>query len=74
MVRSEQRTGPLNDPAGTATSADSVYGNAVVGVLDGASPPGFQALVDASFGLSNVISGNGANGIELSVRATTWFR
>ena len=56
----------LNDPAGTATSADSVYGNAVVGVLDGASPPGFQALVDASFGLSNVISGNGANGIELS--------
>ncbi len=37
---------PLDDPAGTATSANSVYGNQVVGVLSGASPPGYQATVN----------------------------
>ncbi|HVU86203.1 MAG TPA: right-handed parallel beta-helix repeat-containing protein [Pirellulales bacterium] len=57
---------PLDNPAGTNTTANSVYGDAVVGVLSGTSPPGYQALVNPNFELSNVISGNGSNGIELS--------
>lgn len=49
------------------TSSDSVYGNQVVGVVfSGATPFAYQATVNIGFQLSNVISGNGGNGIELS--------
>lgn len=37
----------LDDPAGTATSANSVYGNQIVGVVGGAATPGYQATVFA---------------------------
>ncbi len=53
------------DPTTNITSADSVYGDAVVGPVLGAGF-NYQALVNFGFQLSNVISGNGANGIELS--------
>jgi parallel beta-helix repeat protein len=46
--------------------ADSVYGNQMVGiVIDGATITSYQATINSSFQLSNVISGNGGNGINL---------
>ena len=46
--------------------ADSVYGNQVVGiVIDGSTITSYQATINSSFQLSNVISGNGGNGINL---------
>jgi parallel beta-helix repeat protein len=54
-----------NFPAG-AVAADSVYGNQVVGIIvDGATITSYQATINSSFQLSNVISGNGGNGINL---------
>lgn len=55
----------LNDPAGSGiTSANSVYGNQEVGVVIGSSGTlSYQATVNIGFQLSNVISGNGGNGI-----------
>jgi hypothetical protein len=58
---------PGYDPTTYITSNNSVYGNQVVGVL--VSGQGialsFQATINAGFQLSNVISGNGGNGIGL---------
>jgi trimeric autotransporter adhesin len=57
----------LNDPnvPGTLT-ANSVAGNQVVGVISSGGPPvAFQATVNTAFQLSNVISGNGGNGIGI---------
>jgi trimeric autotransporter adhesin len=54
------------DPSTNITSSNSVYGNQVVGVVIG--PGGtfsYQATVNTGFQLSNVISANGGNGIEL---------
>jgi len=56
----------LNDSQTGLTSADSVYGNAVVGIDVDSSSFNFQAYVNVGFQLSNVISGNGGNGISLS--------
>ncbi len=53
------------DPTTNITSADSVYGDAVVGPVLGAGF-NYQAQVNSGFELSNVISGNGQNGVELS--------
>src|SRR4029077_5178916 len=57
----------LNNPGSTTpSSANSVYGNQVVGVVLGTSPTvPFQATINTGFQLSNVISGNGGNGIGL---------
>jgi hypothetical protein len=57
----------LNNPGSTSvSSANSVYGNQVVGVVLGTSPTvPFQATINTGFQLSNVISGNGGNGIGL---------
>ena len=55
---------PGLDPTSNITSADSVYGNAVIGPVIGAGF-NYQALVNTDFALSNVISGNGGNGVEL---------
>jgi hypothetical protein len=57
---------PGVDPTTHISSSNSVYGNQVVGVVIG--PGGtfsFQATVNIGFQLSNVISGNGGNGIDL---------
>lgn len=48
------------------TSSNSVYGNNVVGVVIGPSTFSYQATVNELFQLSNVISGNGGNGITLA--------
>ncbi len=48
------------------TSSNSVYGNQVVGVVFSSTVIPFQATVNVGFQLSNVISGNGTNGIELN--------
>jgi hypothetical protein len=48
------------------TSSNSVYGNQVVGVVFSSSVFPFQATVNVGFQLSNVIGGNGANGVELN--------
>ncbi len=48
------------------TSSNSVYGNQVVGVVIGPSTFPFQATVNVGFQLSNVIGGNGTNGVELN--------
>lgn len=58
----------LNVPTGGAkaifTSNDSVAGNANVGlVITTAGTFSYQALINVGFQLSNVISGNGGNGI-----------
>lgn len=51
---------------GALTSNDSVYGNQVVGIVaDVNGIFAFQATVNIGFTLSNVISGNGSNGIAL---------
>jgi parallel beta-helix repeat protein len=57
---------PGLDPSTTVASSNSVYGNQVVGVVFGSgSPFSFQATVNTGPQLSNVISGNGLNGIEI---------
>ncbi|HEX4142637.1 MAG TPA: right-handed parallel beta-helix repeat-containing protein [Pirellulales bacterium] len=53
--------------SGQETSADSVYGNALVGiVVGGGGTFSYTANVNTAFQLSNVISANGQNGIELN--------
>lgn len=53
-------------PSNLLTSSNSVMGNAVVGiVIDGANSFGYQANLNFSFQLSNVISSNGGNGISV---------
>ena len=54
----------LNYPGASVSFSDSVSGDAMVGVASGGTI--FQATIDQAFQLSNVISGNGASGIELS--------
>jgi hypothetical protein len=57
---------PSVDSTTAITSANSVAGNAVVGEVIGSSGLfAFQAKVNTSFQLSNVISGNGGNGIGI---------
>ncbi|HEY1602374.1 MAG TPA: hypothetical protein VGG64_22420 [Pirellulales bacterium] len=57
---------PSGASSGTGmTSNNSVFGNQVVGVVAGSSSFPYQATVDSAFALSNIISANGANGIEL---------
>ena len=48
-------------------SANSVYGNAVVGIVlnNEGSPVSYQAEVNVGFQLSNVISGNVGNGVAI---------
>lgn len=47
-------------------SSDSVYGNIAVGILvDGSTLESYQAVVNTEFQLSNVVSGNAGNGINL---------
>lgn len=53
------------NPVTNVTSSNSVMGNQVVGLVIGSSPFSFQATINTTFELSNVISGNGANGITL---------
>jgi len=48
------------------TSANSVSGNQVVGLVLGNSSFPFQATINSGFQRANVISGNGGNGINLS--------
>ncbi|WP_165226892.1 beta strand repeat-containing protein [Aquisphaera insulae] len=59
----------LNAPGASSpsiSSANSVAGNVVVGLVIGASGTApYQAEVQTSFQLSNVISGNGGNGIGI---------
>lgn len=57
----------LNYPGARGlTSANSVAGNQVVGmVIGGADAVSYQATVNVGFQLSNVISGNGGNGIGI---------
>jgi trimeric autotransporter adhesin len=57
----------LNYPGGNSVvSSNSVYGNNVVGIVVGQSGVfSFQATVNTGFQLSNVISGNGGNGIGI---------
>jgi hypothetical protein len=57
---------PGVDPAANVTSSNAVFGNQVVGVVIGPeSGISYQATVNIGFQLSNVISGNGGNGISL---------
>ena len=53
-------------PGQTLTSSNSVYGNQVVGVVFGSNTIPFQATISSQFQLSNVISGNNLNGIEIN--------
>ena len=53
------------DPVEGLASADSVYGNQVVGIFIGDAIFNYQASLNTGFQLSNIISGNGSNGIEL---------
>ena len=59
----------LNDtsvPSPSVTSSNSVYGNQVVGVVFSAGGVvSYQATVNVAFQLSNVIAGNGGNGVTL---------
>ncbi len=57
---------PGVDPTANITSSNSVSGNQVIGIVVG--PQGgipFQATVNIGFQLSNVIGGNGGDGISL---------
>ena len=54
------------DPTTNITSSNSVYGYEVVGQVIGTSTFPFQATVNVSLQLSNVISGNGGNGIQIT--------
>jgi trimeric autotransporter adhesin len=57
---------PGIDPSTALTSADSVAGNQVVGiVIDDSGTFSFQSTVNVGFQLSNVISANGGNGIGI---------
>ena len=57
---------PGYDPSTSATSNDSVIGNQVVGfVTTGDDMFSYQATINTAFQLSNVISGNGGNGIGI---------
>jgi len=58
----------LNYPAtpDSITSANSVYGNQVVGLVIGPSSFSYQATLNIAFQLSNVISGNKGNGISIA--------
>ncbi|MGP0065397.1 MAG: beta strand repeat-containing protein [Isosphaeraceae bacterium] len=57
---------PGVDPSTSLTSNDSVYGNQVVGfVVSSSGMFSIQATVNTGFQLSNVISGNGGNGIGI---------
>jgi hypothetical protein len=66
---------PLNypglDPTTTITSSNSVYGNQVVGIAIGSNGVSYQATVNSIAQLSNVISGNGGNGILIEGAAAT---
>lgn len=54
------------DPTTNVASSNSVYGNQVVGiVINDGNSFSYQATVNSAFQLSNVISGNGGNGIGL---------
>jgi trimeric autotransporter adhesin len=50
----------------SVSSSNSVYGNQVVGLVAGASTFAFQATLDITFQLSNVIASNSGNGINIS--------
>ncbi len=54
-----------NVVAAGVTSSNSVYGNQVVGLVINDASFSYQASVNVEFQLSNVISGNGGNGITL---------
>ena len=57
---------PGVDPTTAITSSNSVAGNQVVGVVIGGSGTfSYQATVNTGFQLSNVISGNGGNGVGI---------
>ena len=57
---------PGVDPSTAITSSNSVAGNQVVGIVIGTTGTiSFQATVNTGFQLSNVISGNGGNGIGI---------
>ena len=57
---------PGVDPSTAITSCNSVAGNQVVGIVIGDTGAfSYQATVNAGFQLSNVISGNGGNGIGI---------
>ena len=54
------------DPATTATTSNSVFGNQIVGIaLGSAGATSFQATLNFDFQLSNVISNNLGNGIGI---------
>jgi len=53
------------DPMTNITSSNSVIGNQVVGIVIGTDTFSYQSTVNVGFQLSNVISGNGANGVGL---------
>ena len=53
-------------PGSVITSSNSVYGNQVVGLVIGQTSFPFQATLNIGFQLSNVISCNSGNGINLS--------
>ncbi len=54
---------PGLDPTTNLTSNNSVAGNQLVGIILGSKGFTYQATVNSSVVLSNVISGNGGNGI-----------
>jgi len=56
------------EPVDGITTADSVYGDAMVGIVISNTPSifSYQANVNIEFQLSNVISGNLGNGIEIT--------
>lgn len=56
---------PGVDPTTNISSSNSVYGNQVVGLVVGPDSTSFQATINVGFQLSNVISGNGGNGVGL---------
>lgn len=57
---------PGLNPTTHITSSNSVSGNQVVGIVIGGSADlAYQATINTGFQLSNVISGNGGNGITL---------
>ncbi|WP_425613731.1 beta strand repeat-containing protein [Anatilimnocola sp. NA78] len=57
---------PVMDPEDNISSSNAVYGNQVVGLVIGTEGPiPYQATINVEFQLSNVISGNGDNGIGL---------
>lgn len=58
---------PLRYPGTSGiTSANSVAGNQVVGIVIGSSTFSYQSTVNYGFQLSNVISGNGGNGVTIA--------